>query len=528
MTQTIAPAPPKTTRRLGSSITARKNPPFWWAAIQLAGLASHLPLILLTGSLSAIASTESLAVVAVAVSAAAIALYLLLAWKLMPGWKALALVSVVVIVFWYWNGGRGVGVFTGPLAAIAVYLLVGAAAVKYAERHLFKVLAFVVTASLTGSLALLALADYLSAPERSVGVQDPVELQALTSRPDVILIVLDGYGRSDVIREFYGYDNEPFLNGLRAQGFQVAERSVANYSITHLALPALFNMSYMHADGASLGNNDMSYLATQVSDENAVVSFFKENGYSYIHGESDRWSNVCGKAADVCLSAPDPDITGHALLTRTPFGGLLYRTEDNPSTALNLRRIEELTNWDRTSEGWPTGPKFVFLHLELPHPPLFLDSTCGVRLDPELGGHNVRIRGSTEGQLAHRKAAWVEQLKCANAAVSKLVTQIDPETIVAVVSDHGPDGTFAPEPNRSDIDLDGLDERFPSLTAVRLPEECSGDLPDDTATVNVFRVIISCMTGDSIPLLETRTFVAGFGGPIFEFDLVPARAWENQ
>src|SRR5207253_1118682 len=34
-------------------------------------------------------------------------------------------------------------------------------------------------------------------------------------RPDIYYIVLDSYGRGDVLKEIYGYDNTPFLEGLR-------------------------------------------------------------------------------------------------------------------------------------------------------------------------------------------------------------------------------------------------------------------------------------------------------------------------
>ena len=48
--------------------------------------------------------------------------------------------------------------------------------------------------------------------------------------PDIYFIVLDGYGRSDVLKEFYGYDNSDFLRGLKEKGFYVAQDSMANYS----------------------------------------------------------------------------------------------------------------------------------------------------------------------------------------------------------------------------------------------------------------------------------------------------------
>jgi len=63
-------------------------------------------------------------------------------------------------------------------------------------------------------------------------------------RPDIYVIVLDGYARSDVLRTLYQCDNTAFLDGLKSRGFQVAAKSQANYVQTALALGALLRMDY--------------------------------------------------------------------------------------------------------------------------------------------------------------------------------------------------------------------------------------------------------------------------------------------
>ncbi|MDH7569954.1 MAG: hypothetical protein QHJ73_10250, partial [Armatimonadota bacterium] len=46
--------------------------------------------------------------------------------------------------------------------------------------------------------------------------------------PDIYYLVLDRYASDATLREFFGFDNRPFLNALRARGFYVAEASNAN------------------------------------------------------------------------------------------------------------------------------------------------------------------------------------------------------------------------------------------------------------------------------------------------------------
>jgi hypothetical protein len=513
MTQTVDTSPKNTTKRFASGITSRPEPPLWWALVQLAALGFHLPLSVLTGSQSSMASTSSALMIGSVVSLGGVLLYLLLGFLLTSRWAALAASSVAIIFFWHWGSSD-----LGPIAAMVLFALVVVAAVKYSDSHYLKVAAFLASVTLSATMGVLLISDAVNEPARVVGVQNPIGQFTLGHHPDVVLVVLDGYARDDVMRDFYEFDNTPFLDRLRQQGFDVASRSVANYSITHLSIPALLNMSYVHPDGASIGNADLLYLAHEVAGSNAFVELLKAQGYSYVHGEGDHWINRCGENADVCLQGPPLDITGWALLQRTPLGGFFYGDTGDPTTHLNIDRIGDLSDWSSTV-GALEGPTFSFIHIQLPHPPLFLDAGCSVRIDPILDGRIMNDGRITAERVEQRKQAWVEQVECANSVISDFVGSLDPETVVVIVSDHGPDSVFHFEPIAADLTADQLYERYSTLTAVRLPEECRGTLPDDVDTVNTFRVVLSCLTGEDIPLLESRSYLGGFSGPIQEVKL---------
>ncbi|NLW85787.1 MAG: hypothetical protein GXY38_02835, partial [Planctomycetes bacterium] len=47
--------------------------------------------------------------------------------------------------------------------------------------------------------------------------------------PDIYFIVLDGYGRSDVLKERFGFDNSAFLAELADRGFGVYQNARSNY-----------------------------------------------------------------------------------------------------------------------------------------------------------------------------------------------------------------------------------------------------------------------------------------------------------
>lgn len=62
-----------------------------------------------------------------------------------------------------------------------------------------------------------------------------------TSR-DIVVILLDGYPRADVLERRLGVDNADFLQALRDRGFDVATRSHSNYVFTALTLASMFQM----------------------------------------------------------------------------------------------------------------------------------------------------------------------------------------------------------------------------------------------------------------------------------------------
>jgi hypothetical protein len=65
-----------------------------------------------------------------------------------------------------------------------------------------------------------ALVQWLagSGREDTLAPQETEAVAVTGPRPDIYLIVLDGYSRADVLEQYYGFDNRPFLDGLRRRG----------------------------------------------------------------------------------------------------------------------------------------------------------------------------------------------------------------------------------------------------------------------------------------------------------------------
>lgn len=63
--------------------------------------------------------------------------------------------------------------------------------------------------------------------------------------PDIYYIILDSYGRSDLLARKFDYDNSQFLENLRQMGFYVADCAQSNYNRTDVSLASSLNLDYL-------------------------------------------------------------------------------------------------------------------------------------------------------------------------------------------------------------------------------------------------------------------------------------------
>ena len=56
------------------------------------------------------------------------------------------------------------------------------------------------------------------------------------------MLLLDGYGRSDALKQVFDLDDGSFLTGLRDRGLTVSTHARTNYPITVQAVMSMFHM----------------------------------------------------------------------------------------------------------------------------------------------------------------------------------------------------------------------------------------------------------------------------------------------
>jgi hypothetical protein len=516
-----APQPPALLERADAVVDPRPgevlaDPPWYWVLLQLISLSFYRPLIVLGGPQRAVTSFGSAILVGVAVSVMSVVVYLILTHVVHSKWVALAWTSVGILYFWNWQGATLLQGSVHWAVSVALLVITMLGVRKWAHHRYLRYGILVSSCTLFLALGAVVLQDELTTPPASIVVTDPLPVLTFQSTPDIYLIVLDAYARADVLDAIYDFDNSEFISELEKRGFAVGSSANSNYGGTHFSIPSMLEMSYLTEDGQPIHNSDLVQVTHMIGGENTWVETLAANGYTYVHADTEHWLNRCGESVDVCLTRPRLDITVDALLAKTPIGGLIYPESGDPTTALNRERIAQLTDWSEVASELPSGPRFVSLHLVMPHPPLFLDASCSPRVDRDLEGRNMAGAEFARSLLPIRRHAYIEQLLCANRTVLRFLDQLDKDAVVVITADHGPDslGPLHADPNRwTDVQKW---ERYGILSSLRLPEQCDAG-PDDQQLVNTLRLVVGCLSDTEVPMLDGEWFAASYSGTVVEF-----------
>ena len=325
------------------------------------------------------------------------------------------------------------------------------------------------------------------------------------AKPDVYYIILDGYARGDVLQNIYGFDNSEFLNGLRERGFYVAEKSAANYPMTHLSLASSLNLDYLQEAGAPMGEEAEERTPYYAMIQNPLVGrIFRSNGYRFIHFATNYRGTESSEIADEVVRYRPAWLQGE-------FMDVLIRTSAlrvmEPNVAgLHLHAFESLRGMSRKA-----GGKFVFAHFVVPHNPYVFDRHGGIRHDIRL---DLQFKVKTGGW--DNRQAYIDQLRFVNekieACIDSILANSQAPPVIIVQADHGSASLYnsmrgaAPEQGEAFVR-----ERLPILNAYLVPEKVKAQLYPSISPVNSFRLLCNSMFGARYELLPERHYTGWYG-----------------
>jgi hypothetical protein len=361
----------------------------------------------------------------------------------------------------------------------------------------------------------------LPAQPLQAAVVEPME-----PRPDIYYIILDGYGRQDILQELYELDNSSFLNELSSRGFYVAEESSSNYIQTMLSLSSSLNMAYLqtlNADGrVSLENRgDLIDLV----ENNRVRGLLAEKGYQLVSFHNEYKATIPG--ADVYyddsqngiaypLTAFESIVIDHSMARVLSHVPALNKILIEMPYDTHRRHI--LFTFDKLQEvSALDGDYFVYAHIIAPHPP-FVFNEVGEVLPQDtpftLNDANYYMRDhSQKNYIAgyRRQVQYINRLilETVDAILSRSTTP----PVILLQGDHGP-GAYL---HWGSLENTLPAERFGILNAYYFPDGNYSRLYPSISPVNSFRVLFNQFFGANYEPLQDQHYYSSWS---FPFDFV--------
>ncbi|HSB01971.1 MAG TPA: hypothetical protein VLE49_15075 [Anaerolineales bacterium] len=363
--------------------------------------------------------------------------------------------------------------------------------------------------------------------EQVYGSKTSVQTTALrlpegSQAPDVYFIVLDAYGRKDVLQEEFGLDNSEFLRELQDLGFYVVACSQSNYARTRLSIVSTLNMEYVQN---LLPEEQPSELTAQLKpylSENKVRLLLEELGYQTIEFDNEfpwlKWKN----ATYYLQKGSRASVRFQLATALTPFEEMFLKTT-LARAALDLRLAGASVSGDTshrenvlyalgTLPEIPkiAGPKLVYAHLIVPHPP-FVFGPNGENILLGKGGaewNDYSLYADEAMRVAYRDQT-IYTNKLAIPVLRSLIEESRVPPIIVLESDHGP------------TSYGGIQNRMKNLMAYYLPGKDAASLAYPSITpVNSFRLVFNTYFGGSYPLLKDVSYFSGQTTDV-QYQIVP-------
>ncbi|HET7471764.1 MAG TPA: sulfatase-like hydrolase/transferase [Candidatus Limnocylindrales bacterium] len=412
-----------------------------------------------------------------------------------------------------------------PLGWVALIAIAAIVAVRGRERVLPLTRALNTIAAVLIVVTLATIVPYELSRKPTVGL-NPVDVGPTGAsggrKPDVYYLILDRHANDATLDAVYGVQS-PLTDRLRASGFTVLDHAYANYMRTHLSLASSMNMSYLDQLTEDYGreSNDVQSVFKLLQDD-AVGQFLKGQGYRYIHtGSSYQPTSRSALADENPQRSSDTDFS-RVLFDTTVLPGIARRVTNGRDP--DRDRLYETARWQwgelaRIRD--EPGPKYVFSHFLLPHPPYIFDRD-GSYVD------EATEKSRTEADNYGRQVAYTDA-QVLDFIAPLVALPPDQRPIIVIQADEGPfprryalgggtwDWTQATDAER--------EQKFGILDAILLPGDGPQPAPSMTP-VNTFRFLFDRYFGANLPLLPDRVYISRTAYRAFDFiDITEELRW---
>ena len=365
----------------------------------------------------------------------------------------------------------------------------------------------------------------------SIKVQSSLTLKTdLKDMPDIYVIILDTYMRSDALKQDLGYDNSSFIDQLTQMGFYVAKCSRPNYTFTYASISALLNMSYVskaytndvwaefsnNGFWSNLIKNDevrqllksVGYKLVGFEEDNPMVEFDDSDvligskhsiiNPSYLYPFEAMYKQ---STAAIILNALDPNgkiallfqkYTTSLKTNSVDLSGLTSENKDYVAARIISTKfiLDHIPNVPAIA-----GPKFTYIHIFIPHRPYAFGPNGEIVTDP--GFYSGQQGDAVNSE--YEDIGYVNQVQFIDMRMipilQTVITKSKNPPIIILMGDHGLKDT----------------NRQTDLLAYYLPGNGGAKLYPTISPVNSFRLIFDEYFGGNYPLLPDETYISDTG-----------------
>lgn len=336
----------------------------------------------------------------------------------------------------------------------------------------------------------------------------PTLNQPISNKPDIYYIILDAYARSDILQDYYDYDNSEFISHLNEKGFIVPANVYSNYPYTALSVSSTLNIDYVDNITAGLESSHFWWLMEPYIFESRMHLFLEQEGYQTVFIASD-WHITDNRNAEQYFT-PNPislnEFEGF-MLSATPLKTLVPLIKTFASVPSNdFHRELILYNFNALADiSEIPGPKFVFSHIIVPHPPFVFDK-FGNHITPNYG-FSFTDGNDYPGTDEEYQTKYIEQLQYTNEllkeTIDAILSQSQNPPIIIIQADHG-SRMLGGSQTTQDL---CVKERFSIFAAYYLPGLERDSIPDDITPVNIFRIILNEYFKTDLDILENESLL---------------------
>jgi|GEM_PF-1892389 len=349
-------------------------------------------------------------------------------------------------------------------------------------------------------------------PVAKSGHPEPAGTVPAEGKPNIYVIVLDSYARTDVLKNLLDYDNSWFLEKLEKSGFKVATLSTSNYFLTFQSMSAMFNLDYIQdkIKDVPVSSRDFSRF-TEIINHPRAMALLRPHHYKYV-ATSMMLPVLEAKEADVFIE--------NAFNYVSAFENFLSTTILKPF----LREHEKyrrfvLSNLHGTAQlGVEHKPALIYTHIMVPHPPFVFDAEGKpVGNDLPLTYLDCDLAIGKIYSPAEYVRRYIGQTHFISNEVLKTISEIlekdTSDPYIILMGDHGSRLHLT----RSMGTADDLLSASANLMALRAPRGVVVPEEAMTCPINLMRFVVAQANGTAFEPVPSRVFWVSYREPyIFE------------